>query len=57
MDMADSEMKSNARKLSQRELDKLAETLDIQYAVLDNLTGGHATYTATLTLSNKGIYF
>ena len=41
-------------KLSQSELDALAASLDICYAVLDNLTDGHATYQAALTICNKG---
>ena len=41
-------------KLTQSELDTLAASLDICYAVLDNLTDGHATYQAALTICNKG---
>ncbi|PVD24702.1 hypothetical protein C0Q70_15187 [Pomacea canaliculata] len=41
-------------QLNQEELDELAATLDIQYAILDNLTGGHDTYTAAITIANKG---
>ncbi|KAK7102185.1 chitobiase-like isoform X1 [Littorina saxatilis] len=40
--------------LTQAELDSLAASLDIHYAVLDNLTGGQASYEASLTISNKG---
>ena len=41
-------------KLTQSELDDLAASLDICYAVLDNLTDGQATYRAALTICNKG---
>ena len=41
-------------KLTQAELDTLAASLDICYAVWDNLTDGHATYQAALTICNKG---
>lgn len=44
-------------QLNQEELDELAATLDIQYAILDNLTGGHDTYTAAITIANKGRLF
>lgn len=43
-------------KLTQMELDQLAQSLEICYAVVDNLTDGHATYQASLTLRNKGDY-
>lgn len=49
--------KQESRKLpnlTQAELDGLAASLDIHYAVLDNLTGGQASYEASLTISNKG---
>ena len=46
--------KNEPPKLTQPELDTLAASLDICYAVLDNLTDGHATYQAALTICNKG---
>ncbi|KAL8603368.1 hypothetical protein ACOMHN_039731 [Nucella lapillus] len=46
--------KAEPPKVSQSELDALAESLDINYAVLDNLSDGHATYQAAITLCNKG---
>ncbi|XP_076469345.1 chitobiase-like [Babylonia areolata] len=46
--------KMEPSKLLQPELDALAKSLDIHYAVLDNLSDGHATYQAAITICNKG---
>ena len=53
--MASQNDASEPRKLTQAELDDLAQSLEITYAVLDNLSLGHSVYKAELTICNRGI--
>lgn len=39
--------------MNQKELDEIAEKLDVQYSVLDNLKDGKLTYSAKIVLTNN----